>query len=98
VDPEDSFRLEGPGEGERAAFCRLEHVIPWVLRGARWDPGGCGAVDPSAVAVPECARCGGSPAELVLTRHRMGHRVPDAFCSTEHLRAWASAGGRWSTA
>jgi len=32
---------------------------------------------------------------LVLVRHRGEHRIPDAFCSVDHLDAWARAGGRW---
>ena len=26
---------------------------------------------------------------------RTGRRIPDAFCSADHLAAWARAGGRW---
>ncbi len=33
---------------------------------------------------------------LLLTRYRMGHEIVDSFDSAEALRAWASAGGRFS--
>ena len=40
---------------------------------------------------------GGAPeGPLTVTRHRMGHEVVDSFESAEELRAWASAGGRFS--
>jgi hypothetical protein len=29
-------------------------------------------------------------------RHRGEHRIPDGFCSVDHLLAWAKAGGRYS--
>lgn len=80
------------------AFCRLEHVIPWVMRGAPWDPGGAlarPAVEPSPLKCSECGRALAQPAALRLVRHRGAHRIPDAFCSLDHLRAWAVAGGRW---
>jgi hypothetical protein len=32
---------------------------------------------------------------VVLVRHRGEHRIPDAFCSADHLASWAKAGGRW---
>jgi hypothetical protein len=36
LDPDDCFRVVGQGEGDPAGFCRLEHIVAWVLRGA--DP------------------------------------------------------------
>ena len=39
VGADEGFRASEP-EGERkAAFCRLEHVVPWAIQGAHWDPG-----------------------------------------------------------
>ena len=34
-------------------------------------------------------------ATCVLVRHRGEHRIPDGFCSVDHLLEWAKAGGRW---
>ena len=97
IEREDGYRLaELPGE-RRAAFCRLEHVVPWAMQGPHWE---AGAVDePREVtgAVQECARCGVtlSQVHLVLVRHRGEHRIPDGFCSVDHLAEWAKSGGRW---
>jgi len=86
VPEEDGFRLHN---GERmAAFCRLEHVVPWQLRGPRWTAAEAATVEGL------CAECG-KPAEVLLVRHRGEHRIPDPFCSVEHAAAWAKAGGRW---
>jgi hypothetical protein len=97
VEPEDGFRLvELPGE-RRATFCRLEHVVPWEIQGPRWEPGE--PVEPPGIAdsIEACARCGQALSDvvLVLVRHRGGYRIPDAFCSVEHLAAWAASGGRF---
>jgi hypothetical protein len=32
---------------------------------------------------------------VLIVSHRGAHRIPDGFCSVEHLNAWAKAGGRW---
>jgi hypothetical protein len=93
IEPHDGWRLyELPG-ARRAAFCRLEHVVPWTIQGPRWDPG-----EPAAVPdATECARCGAALSEVrvVLIRHRGEHRIPDAFCSVDHMADWAKSGGRW---
>ena len=97
VDREDGYRLaELPGE-RRAAFCRLEHVVPWAMQGPHWEAGA--VEEPRAVteAVEACAQCGAALGDvrLVLFRHRGEHRIPDGFCSVEHLAGWAKSGGRW---
>jgi hypothetical protein len=97
VEPEDGFRLgESPG-ARRAAFCRLEHVLPWALRGAHWEAGEIDAAPGIAEALDRCAHCGEELGEvrLLLVRHRGEHRIPDGFCSVDHVAEWAKAGGRW---
>lgn len=93
VERDDGFRAaEHPGE-RAAVFCRLEHVVPWAQQGAHWEAG-----DPQEpLAAGECAQCGKALDDVfvLLVRHRGEHRVPDAFCSAEHLADWAKAGGRW---
>jgi len=96
------FRAAEPVSERRAAFCRLEHVVPWVISGARWEPGmlpGVSADD--AAGLGRCAHCA-SPLDeelfLVLVRHRAEHRIADAFCDSGHLLEWAKAGGRWQAA
>lgn len=81
----------------RATFCRLEHVVPWVMRGAAWQ------VDPEPAApgpgMSACAVCDAPLADTAVTlvRIRGAHRVPDGFCGVAHLLAWAKAGGRYAT-
>jgi hypothetical protein len=37
VDPDDGFRAyEPPAGGRRAVFCRIEHIVPWAIKGSRW--------------------------------------------------------------
>jgi hypothetical protein len=96
VSPSDGFRLYGP-EGKRVAvFCRLEHVVAWVIRGALPDAGGAGQ-PAGAVGESACAHCGSKLGEtrVLLVRNRGEARVADPFCSTDHLLDWAKAGGRW---
>ena len=93
VEADDGFRATEP-EGTRvAAFCRLEHVVPWAISGAHWEAGELPVRDPPA----DCAHCGEPVGDrrVLLVRHRGEHRIPDAFCGVDHLLAWAKAGGRW---
>jgi hypothetical protein len=95
---EDGWRLhERPG-ARRAAFCRLEHIVPWEIQGARWE-----AAPPGEEEQDEgeddrtCAHCGEPLGDVTLTlvRHRGEHRIRDVFCSVAHVAAWARAGGRY---
>jgi hypothetical protein len=97
VEADDGFRLYEPAGERRAVFCRLEHVIPWAIQGAHWE---AGAMDEPAWVDRgplTCAHCGASLGEVhvLLVRHRGENRIPDDFCSVDHLLAWAKAGGRW---
>ena len=93
VDEDDGFHAYEPAGGRRAVFCRLEHVVPWAIRGAWWDAGD--PVDDPRLTV--CSRCGAAleEAHVLLVRARGEHRIPDGFCSVEHLLDWAKAGGRY---
>jgi hypothetical protein len=98
VDRDDGYRLaENPGE-RRAQFCRLEHVIPWAMQGPHWEAGSIDEPPGLADALDRCALCGESLSDVwvLLVRHRGEYRIPDAFCSVDHLSAWAKAGGRYS--
>jgi hypothetical protein len=97
VAGDDGYRLvEAAGE-RRAVFCRLEHVVPWAIQRAHWEPGPPNEAPNTPAEVAECAHCGAELGDgaVVLVRHRDGHRIPDGFCSVDHLLAWAKAGGRW---
>ena len=96
VEPGEGYRLdEEPGE-RSAVFCRLEHVVPWSIQGPHWNPGTTGAAG-GADRPADCAHCGEplGDVRLTLVRHRGEHRIPDAFCSVDHLAAFAKAGGRY---
>jgi hypothetical protein len=93
IGPGDGWRLNEQPGARKAAFCRLEHAVPWAMRGARWEPG-----ESEEQPTPSnCARCGTALGDVrvVLVRHRGEHRIPDAFCSVDHMADWAKSGGRW---
>jgi hypothetical protein len=97
VESDDGLRLYEPAGERRAVFCRLEHVVPWAIRGAHWEPGRLTerpSIDDDPIT---CSHCGAELGEVhvLLVRHRGEHRVPDDFCSVDHLAEWAKAGGRW---
>jgi hypothetical protein len=93
IEPGDGWRLQELPDARRAAFCRLEHTVPWAMKGARWEAGE-GGDEPEPA---ECARCGAALGDvrLVLVRHRGEHRIRDEFCSVDHMADWAKSGGRW---
>jgi hypothetical protein len=100
VGPDEGFRATEPAGDRKAAFCRLEHVVPWAIQGAHWDPGTpLGPGDPDD-ALGRCAQCGSALADtrVLLIRHRGEHRIADGFCGVDHLLSWAKAGGRWQAA
>jgi len=97
VDPDEGLRLAEPEGERRAAFCRLEHIVPWVMQGAHWEPGTIPEIDEDAIGLGVCAHCGdelGDP-RVLLVRHRGEHRIADVFCELEHLLDWTKRGGRW---
>jgi hypothetical protein len=98
VDKDDGFRLGEPAGERRAVFCRLEHIVAWILKGPHWDAGRIATADVDS-ALGVCAHCGEEvgDARVLLVRHRGEHRIGDAFCSLDHLLAWTKRGGRWRT-
>jgi hypothetical protein len=107
IERDNGWRLSELPGARTATFCRLEHIVPWAIQGAHWNPlvpaeadeEPFGLEDPGEIsgALDSCSHCGESLSEvrLVLVRHRGEHRIRDAFCSVDHLAAWAKAGGRW---
>ena len=96
VEPTDGFRLADHAGDRGAAFCRLEHVVPWAMQGAHWEVGE--PLEPAGTDTTQaCAYCEAPLADghLMRVRHRAEHRIPDGFCSVDHLLSWAKAGGRW---
>jgi hypothetical protein len=97
VARDEGFRA-GEEAGERlAAFCRLEHVVPWVMQGPHWDAGVLPDAPREDAELARCAHCGTDvdDTRVLLVHHRGEHRIADAFCGTDHLLEWAKAGGRW---
>jgi hypothetical protein len=96
VDADDGYRLYEPAGDRRATFCRLEHVVPWAIQGAHWQPGEVEAATTDRGPL-NCAHCGRKLGEVqvLLVRHRGEARIHDDFCSVDHLLEWAKAGGRW---
>ena len=97
VDASDGFRAAEHAGDRGAVFCRLEHVVPWAIQGPHWEAGVM--TEPSTLGdgMERCSHCETELGEVrvLIVSHRGEHRVPDAFCSVDHLSAWAKAGGRW---
>jgi hypothetical protein len=95
VEADEGWRVQEAPGARVAAFCRLEHIVPWSMQGAPWEPGPPG--EPEAGAADSCARCGErlGDVRVTLVRHRGAHRIRDGFCSVDHLAEWAKVGGRW---
>jgi hypothetical protein len=95
IPADDGFRLYEPAGDRMAAFCRLEHVVPWGIQGAHCEAGDGRSMPATGPA--RCSRCDADLGEVraVLVRHRGEHRVADEFCGVDHLLEWAKAGGRW---
>src|SRR5687767_9980657 len=58
VADDEGFRAAEPAGERVAAFCRLEHIVPWVIQGAHWDAGTLPGVDPdNGYGLGRCAHC-----------------------------------------
>jgi hypothetical protein len=97
VDRDSGFRAHEVAGQRRATFCRLEHIVPWAIRGAWWEPARADEEREADTHVHACAWCDEPLAEahVLLVRARGEHRVPDGFCTVAHLLEWAKAGGRY---
>ena len=97
VEADDGFRAYEPAGERRAAFCRLEHLVPWAIQGPHWEAGGIDRPRTVDDTAPTCAQCGRELGDvhILLVRHRGENRGPDDFCTVDHLLEWAKAGGRW---
>lgn len=100
VGDDEGFRVAEPEEQRKAVFCRLEHVVPWAIRGAEWEPGRIVRAGEPDDALGRCALCGDplGVERILVVRHRGQHRIGDAFCRLEHFAEWAKGGGRYKAA
>lgn len=97
VAPDEGYRAAEEAGERLARFCRLEHVVPWAMQGPHWEAGVLGERVRADPELDRCAECGAAvdDTRVLLVHHRGEHRIADAFCTTDHLLAWAKAGGRW---
>jgi hypothetical protein len=97
VETDDGFRAAEPEGERRATFCRLEHVVPWIMQGPHWEAGRLLGDGDDGLGLGVCAHCGDDVGDtrVLLVRHRGDHRIGDAFCRVDHLLEWAKRGGRW---
>ena len=67
------------------------------MQGAHWEAGPLDEPPEAAAGPQRCSHCDAELGDVhvLLVRHRGDHRVPDGFCTVEHLEEWAKAGGRW---
>ena len=100
VEEDDGFRVAEPEGERRATFCRLEHIVPWIIQGAHWEPGRIVDNGEPDDGVGRCAQCGDALGDrrVLVVRHRGDYRSADAFCRLDHLLDWAKGGGRWKAA
>lgn len=79
-----------------AAFCRLEHVVPWLMEKNDWHILRQAEVPPSAD--PFCVVTGNEldEAALYLVRRHGDIEVVDGFSGPEEVLTWAKAGGRYA--
>ena len=99
VEHDDGFRAYEPAGERRAVFCRLEHVVPWAIQGAHWEAGELTeprAIDEGPLRLLAVRRRAGRGPRRCSSAHRGAHRIPDDFCSVEHMLEWAKAGGAGS--
>jgi hypothetical protein len=100
VGPDQGWRVAEPVAERKAVFCRLEHVVPWVIQGPRWTPGRIVRQDEPDDGLGRCALCGDDLGDtrVLAVRHRGEHRIADCFCRIDHLLEWAKGGGRYRAA
>jgi len=97
VDRDDGYRAYEPAGARAAVFCRLEHIVPWSIQGPVWEAGELETPEREDGEPLRCSLCDSELGEVhvLLVRHRGEFRIPDAFCSAEHMAEWAKKGGRW---
>jgi hypothetical protein len=100
VPEDDGFRVAEPEQQRKAVFCRLEHMVPWIMQGPAWTHGAIVPNGDPDDALGRCALCGDALGadRILVVRHRGHHRIGDAFCRLEHLEEWAKGGGRYKAA
>jgi len=90
------YRLLWPGKSLGTAFCRLEHIVPFLMQKDQWHI--WKGVEIPADASNVSAATGQDVGEnaLYLVHHRGEHRITDTFEGKDDLKEWAKAGGHFA--
>ena len=96
LDEGEGLRLIQPHRNLGSCFCRLEHVVPWLMQKNDWHI--WTNVEVPTEAAPVCAQTGRELDEdaWYLTRTRGAVEVADGFIGSEAVLDWAKAGGRYA--
>ena len=96
LEKDDGLRLIQPKRNLGASFCRLEHMVPWLMKKNDWHiwP----KVEVPASAGPDCAQTGKELEDdaWYVVRHPGGTEVADGFIGHDAVLEWARAGGRYA--
>jgi len=92
----EGLRLIQPKRNLGASFCRLEHMVPWLMKKNDWHI--WTKVEVPESAGPDCARTGKELGEdaWYVVRHPGGTEVADGFIGHDAVLEWARAGGRYA--
>lgn len=93
---EVGYRLLWPEKSLGTAFCRLEHVVPFLMQKDQWHIWEGVRVPDGA---PELSTASGNELgedALYLVHHRGEHRIADSFDGKEEVLQWARAGGHFA--
>ncbi len=88
IDLAESYRVASSDGAGAAEFCRLEHIVSWLLRGGQWQLERPWEVEPHQ-------RVAAGP--LTLFRRREGVVIERRFDSPDALSEWAAKGGFWAS-
>jgi len=90
------YRLLWPDKSLGTSFCRLEHIVPFLMQKDQWHIRKGVEVPAGAPAVSTATGNELGENALHLVHHRGEHRIPDSFEGKEDLLEWARAGGHFA--
>lgn len=90
------YRLFWPDRSMGTGFCRLEHIVPFLMQKDQWHIQEGIELPPDAPAVSTATGEELEKNALYLVHHRGEHRITDAFNGKEELLEWAKAGGHFA--
>lgn len=96
LDVDQGYRLFWPDKSLGTAFCRLEHIVPFLMQKDDWHIWTALRVSSD---LPQTSTATGEELgedALFLVHHRGEHRITDGFEDKETLLQWARAGGHFA--